>query len=142
LSYLSPVTSRATNRFTPHRLPIAPPEATITESSIFAAYRASREVAPKDAGPRGKRSSYPLAQYRASGEVLSGFGGRRKFEAGHKTLVCILNLSAKPKAHKIGTQSEAQVKVKCRWKQLGGTFRCTKVLTMPLLAARRASGVC
>jgi hypothetical protein len=74
--------------------------------------------------------------------VLSGFGGRRKFEAGHKTLVCILNLSAKPKAHKIGTQSEAQVKVKCRWKQLGGTFRCTKVLTMPLLAARRASGVC
>ena len=89
----------------------------------------------------GKRSSYPLAQYRASGEMLSGFGGRRKFEAGHKTLVCILSLSAKPKAHMIGTQSEAQVKVKYRWKQLGDAFRCNKALTMSLLAARRASGV-
>jgi hypothetical protein len=61
------------------RLPIAPPEATIIGSSIFAAYRASREVAPKDAGkdagPWGKRSNYPFAQYRASGEMIPGFGG-------------------------------------------------------------------
>jgi hypothetical protein len=114
LSYLSPVTSRATNRFTPHRLPIAPPEATITESSISAAYRASREVAPKDAGPRGKRSNYPFAQYRASGEMIPGFGGRRKFEAAHMTLVCIRSLSAKPKVHMMRIQSKAQVKVKCR----------------------------
>ena len=93
---------------------MADPEAGVAGHSILAAYRASREVAPKDAGPRGKRSNYPFAQYRASGEMIPGFGGRRKFEAAHMTLLCILSLSAKPKAHMMRIQSKAQVKVKYR----------------------------
>ena len=62
------------------------PEATITESSIFAAYRASKEFLPKDAGPRGKRSSYPFAQYRASGEGVSSWPTTRRW---HAYLACL-----------------------------------------------------
>jgi hypothetical protein len=46
--------------------------------------------------------------------MIPGFGGRRKFEAAHMTLLCILSLSAKPKAHMMRIQSKAQVKVKYR----------------------------
>jgi hypothetical protein len=41
----------------------------------FTAYRASREVEYRDAGPRGKRRNYAFMRYRAPGEAIPGFGG-------------------------------------------------------------------
>jgi len=60
--------SSAENRSTLRELSSSPPEARMIVLFAFTAYRASREVEYRDAGPRGKC-------YRASGEAIPGFGG-------------------------------------------------------------------